>query len=133
MDQFGCPYAKDPNSSRAGTGGPDGGSSFTSCDGRTFTRTHDGGIPDELTAKISNEPGTLSMANTGRPQSGGSQFFLNVAHNAFLDHFDKSTPSAHPVFGKICENYELVAQISKVPTRNDNPITPIQMISVRVP
>ena len=43
--------------------------------------------------------GTLSMANTGQPNSGGSQFFINVVHNSFLDFFDKSTPSQHPVFG----------------------------------
>lgn len=48
------------------------------------------------------------MANTGQPESGGSQFFINVANNTFLDWFDKSTESAHPVFGKICENMELV-------------------------
>ena len=39
------------------------------------------------------------MANTGAPNSGGSQFFLNTKHNAFLDYFDNSTPSKHPVFG----------------------------------
>ena len=36
-----------------------------------------GAIPDEHTAELSNEPGTLSMANSG-PESGGSQFFINV-------------------------------------------------------
>jgi len=135
MNQFGCPNAKDPNSRRAGTGGPDPNTSFQSCDGKTITRTHDGGIPDEVGQahqKISNDVGTLSMANTGQPQSGGSQFFLNVAHNSFLDWFDRSTPSAHPVFGKVTENMDLVVQISKVPTRSDNPVTPIKMISVRV-
>mmetsp|Transcript_18159 Transcript_18159/g.37438 ORF Transcript_18159/g.37438 Transcript_18159/m.37438 type:complete len:188 (+) Transcript_18159:73-636(+) len=135
MNQFGCPHSKDPNSPRAGTGGPDGGSSFTSCTGEMIQRTRDGGIPDEVGAahqKITNAVGTLSMANTGRPKSGGSQFFLNVNHNSFLDWFDRQTPSAHPVFGKISENMELVNQISKVPTRNDNPVTPIKMISVRV-
>jgi cyclophilin family peptidyl-prolyl cis-trans isomerase len=49
-----------------------------------------------------------------------------------LDWFNKNTDSAHPVFGKIIENYALVQQISKAPSRNDNPITPIKMISVRV-
>jgi len=135
MDQFGCPYAKDPNASNAGTGGPDPGSSFQGLDGNMYTRTPGGGIPDEVGQphqKISNTKGSLSMANTGRPQSGGSQFFLNVSDNTFLDWFDKSTPSAHPVFGKVIENYELAVKISKVPTRNDNPVTPIKMISVRV-
>jgi len=72
------------------------------------------------------------MANTGQPESGGSQFFINVAHNSFLDYFDNSTPSAHPVFGKVVENYELVQKISNVPTNADNPKTPIKMISLRV-
>ena len=40
------------------------------------------------------------MANTGAPNSGGSQFFLNVAHNDFLDFFSGGA-SKHPVFGKV--------------------------------
>src|SRR5690349_22608334 len=59
MIQFGCPHSRDANSPRAGTGnGPDG------C------------IKDEhpADAKLSNEPGTLSMANTGQPNSGSCQF-----------------------------------------------------------
>ena len=103
--QFGCPYAKDPNSPRAGTGGPDAGGSFEGSDGKIYKRNADGCIPDEIGKdhqRITNAPGTLSMANTGRPQSGGSQFFINVNHNSFLDWFDKSTESAHPVFGKVC-------------------------------
>src|SRR5215472_16996999 len=55
MVQFGCPHSRDPQSPRAGTGnGPDG----------TIKDEH----PES--AKISNEPGTLSMANTGQPNSG---------------------------------------------------------------
>jgi len=81
MNQFGCPYAKDPMSPRCGTGGPPPDSTFEGCDGNTYTRNADGGIPDELGQdhqKISNTAGTLSMANTGQPESGGSQFFINV-------------------------------------------------------
>eukprot|EP00545_Synedropsis_sp_CCMP1620_P010180 CAMPEP_0119004518 /NCGR_PEP_ID=MMETSP1176-20130426/1187_1 /TAXON_ID=265551 /ORGANISM="Synedropsis recta cf, Strain CCMP1620" /LENGTH=185 /DNA_ID=CAMNT_0006956231 /DNA_START=75 /DNA_END=632 /DNA_ORIENTATION=- len=133
MNQFGCPYAKDSNSTRAGTGGPTPSSTFLGCDGTSHTRTaKDGGIPDECTAKITNDVGTLSMANTGQPQSGGSQFFINVAHNSFLDWFDRSSPSAHPVFGKVTENLSLVKEISNVRTNNDNPLKPIQMITVTI-
>lgn len=74
----------------------------------------------------------INMEIAGQPESGGSQFFINVANNAFLDWFDKSTESAHPVFGKITEGMDLVKQISEVPTRNDNPTTPVKMLSVRV-
>merc|ERR550514_2267208 len=88
-----------------------------------------GTIQDEHTAKISNEPGTLSMANAG-PNTGGSQFFMNTVHNKFLDWFDRSTESQHPVFGKIDKNFDLVVKITKVPTNDDNPNTPIKMNSV---
>lgn len=90
MNQFGCPYSKDPNSRRSGTGGPDPNTSFQGCDGKMHTRNEDGGIPDENIARISNGPGTLSMANTGSPESGGSQFFINVASKFFyILLFDK--------------------------------------------
>jgi len=46
------------------------------------TRSGGGNIPDELLAEISNEPGTLSMANTGAPNSGGSQIFINTVSDA---------------------------------------------------
>jgi cyclophilin family peptidyl-prolyl cis-trans isomerase len=81
MNQFGCPHARDPGSPEAGTGGPPGGSTFASCDGKMYTRNQDGGIPDEVgqpDMAITNAAGTLSMANTGTPESGGSQFFINV-------------------------------------------------------
>ena len=115
MLQFGCPYSKDPKSPRAGTGnGPDG------C------------IQDEHKAKLSNLPGTLSMANTGQPNSGSSQFFINTVHNAFLDYF---TPGAsrHPVFGKVTSGMEVVTKIEKTRTdANDRPVTPVKMIKVTV-
>jgi len=134
MNQFGCPYAKDANSPRAGTGGPEDGTNFEVLDGSgaTIMRKGGGNIPDELTAKLSNVPGTLSMANTGQPNSGGSQFFINVNANTFLDWFDNSSPSKHPVFGKVTDGYDLLVKISQVPTRQDNPIKPIKMESIEI-
>ena len=133
MNQFGCPLSKDPTSPRAGTGGPEGGTSFTTSDGTTITRNGGGNIPDELTAKISNEIGTLSMANTGAPDSGGSQFFINTKHNAFLDWFDTSTPSKHPVFGKITEGMDVINAINTVPTGpGDKPKTPVVMEKIEI-
>ena len=58
--------------------------------------------------------------------------FFNVADNANLNWFDASTPSKHPVFAKVTENYELLVQISTVPTNNDNPITPIKMEKIEI-
>ena len=95
MCQFGCPHSRDPKSPRAGTGGPPHGT-----------------IEDEhpADAKISNEPGTLAMANTGRPNSGGSQFFINTVHNAYLDWFTPG-PSKHPVFAmeSVPGSFEILA------------------------
>lgn len=115
MAQFGCPNSKDPNSPRAGTGkGPDGN------------------IQDEHTAKYSNEPGTLSMANTGAPNSGSCQFFMNTKHNEFLDWFSPGQ-SKHPVFGKVIEGMDVLGAIEAAPTDSrDRPVEPIQMVKVTI-
>jgi len=133
MLQFGCPLSKDPKSKRAGTGGPIPKSTFVVA-GKTYTRDgHDGCIPDEFTQKISNEPGTLSMANTGQPNSGGSQFFINTVHNNFLDWWrDDLSESQHPVFGKIVEGMDVINKIGKVKTKDDNPIVPVKVNSATV-
>jgi len=131
MNQFGCPHSKDPKSPRAGTGGPADGSFKNLATGETETRSNGGNIQDENISKDSNKPGTLSMANTGRPNSGGSQFFINVADNAFLDWFSGGQ-SKHPVFGKIIQGMDVVTAISQVKTVRDNPVEPIKMLSITV-
>jgi len=117
MIQFGCPHSRDPESARAGTGNsPDG----------TIQDEHP---PD---AKLSNEPGTLSMANTGRPNSGSCQFFINTVHNTYLDWFTPG-PSKHPVFGKTTTGLDIVKKVEKTPTDGrDRPTTPIQVIKVTI-
>jgi len=117
MIQFGCPHSRDPNSPRAGTGD-----------------SPKGCIQDEhpANAKLSNEPGTLAMANTGRPNSGGCQFFINTVHNQYLDWF---TPGAskHPVFGKVVSGMDVIQKIEKTRTgAGDRPVTPVQMIKITV-
>merc|ERR1712066_807670 len=131
MDQFGCPHAKDPKSRRAGTGGPPDGTFTNLKTGGTERRSNGGNIKDENISKDSNVPGTLSMANTGSPNSGGSQLFLNVADNRNLDWFSPGA-SKHPVFGKITSGMDVVTKISKVRTRDDNPVEPIRMNSITI-
>ena len=82
---------------------------------------------NEHRSKDPNHPGTLSMANTGKPSTGGSQFFVNLAHNSYFDWFSK-----HVVFGKVIVGVEVAEAISKVPTQDDNPITPIMMNSITI-
>merc|ERR1711976_929367 len=99
--------------------------------GNMERRFNGGNIEDENISKDTNAPGTLSMANCGQPNTGGSQFFINVAHNDFLDWFSPGD-AKHPVFGKIIEGMDICAAISKVPTRDDTPNTPIMMKSITI-
>lgn len=114
MIQFGCPHSRDPNSPRAGTG-----------------NSPHGNIQDEHTARHSNKPGTLSMANTGRPNSGGCQFFINVNDNSYLDWFSPG-PSKHPVFGQVTDGMDVVSGISTTATRSDRPNQPIRVNTIRI-
>lgn len=117
MIQFGCPHSRDPNSRRAGTGGPPHGN---------IQDEH----PDHF--RQSNEPGTLSMANTGAPNSGGSQFFINTVHNPYLDWFSPGR-SRHPVFGKVIEGMDVVQAIEKTRTgAGDRPVEPQRVNSVTI-
>merc|ERR1712139_45093 len=131
MNQFGCPNAKDPKSSRSGTGGPKDGTFKNLKTGGTERRSNGGNIKDENISRDTNAPGTLSMANTGRPNSGGSQFFMNVNDNSNLDWFSGGS-SKHPVFGKVIDGYDVAVNISKVRTTDDRPREPIVMRSVTI-
>ena len=74
-------------------------------------------IKDEFTHSGGNrnKRGTISMANAG-PNTGGSQFFINLQDNNFLD-------SKHPVFGEVVEGMDVVDAIAKVQTdSNDKPL-----------
>ncbi len=77
-------------------------------------------IKDEFAPENRNARGTISMANAG-PNTGGSQFFINVVDNNGLDR-------KHPVFGKVVGGMEVVDAISKTPTdANDRPRTPVKI------
>ena len=68
-----------------------------------------------------NNRGTISMANA-RPNTGGSQFFINLVDNNFLD-------SKHPVFGRVIEGMAIVDKIGKIKTlRGDRPAKDVTII-----
>ena len=82
-------------------------------------------IKDEFTRKNRNDRGTISMANAG-PNTGGSQFFINLVNNNFLD-------SKHPVFGKVVEGMDVVDAMGKVKTgANDKPVKEVKIESAKV-
>lgn len=104
MIQGGDPLSKDDSlKSRWGTGGP----------GYK--------IKDEFAKGLSNTRGTIAMANAG-PNTGGSQFFVNVVDNTFLD-------GKHPVFGKVIEGMKVVDEIVAVET--DGQDRPVQDVVVK--
>ncbi len=130
--QFGCPYSQDPKSQKCGTGAPDPYSSFVvrggTRKGDTVARDSAGMIQDEHVWQKRNSVGTLSMANTGQPHSGGSQFFVNLASNSFLDWFNAETAASHIVFGRVLLGMEIVQKIARAETdEDDRPVRPIQV------
>lgn len=117
--QGGDPNTKQPetSSNRYGTGGP----GYTIID--EFP-CKDGNISHEHTGqRSSREPcddhgglvvshdsaGMVSMANTGEPKTGGSQFFITLAATSNLD-------GTHAVFGQVVHGMGVVEEIGKVPT-----------------
>ncbi len=82
-------------------------------------------IKDEFTDHNRNDRGTIAMANSG-PNTGGSQFFINLVDNNFLD-------SKHPAFGKVIEGMDVVDAIGKVKTdSSDRPLTEVKIIRASV-
>ena len=82
-------------------------------------------IPDEFTPTNRNVRGTIAMANAG-PNTGGSQFFINLVNNEFLN-------SKHPVFGSVVQGMDVVDRIAKVKTdSNDKPVTPVKITKATV-
>lgn len=107
MIQGGDPLTKDDSQEfRWGTGGP----------GYT--------IKDEF-GEVRNVRGTLSMANAG-PNTGGSQFFINLVDNNYLD-------AKHPVFGKVIEGMDIVDKIGAVATNEmDQPLKEVVIEKIKV-
>jgi len=82
-------------------------------------------IPDEFTDHNRNNRGTIAMANAG-PNTGSSQFFINLVDNNYLD-------SQHPVFGEVVEGMDVVDNIGKVATdENDRPLQDVTIIKTEL-
>lgn len=77
-------------------------------------------IADEFT-DLHHDVGVISMANTGRANSGGSQFFITTVATPWLDPLNPDgTPKAcgtagvscHVVFGKVISGMEVVKSLT---------------------
>lgn len=108
MIQGGDPLTKDETQKAYwGTGGP----------GYKFA--------DEIRANNKNDAGTISMANAG-PNTNGSQFFINVKDNNFLD-------PKHTTFGRVTAGMDVVTAIENVSTDGrDCPLEAVVINSIDV-
>lgn len=90
-------------------------------------------IDDEFVAGHSNVRGTLSMANSG-PNTGGSQFFINLVDtNTFLDYDKEPLSSKHPVFGEVVEGMDFVDKIARVTTGvGDKPVEDVVIVKASI-
>ena len=92
-------------------------------------------IKNEAGNGLENLRGTLAMARTNDPDSARSQFFINVADNAFLNR--SANNAGYAVFGRVTKGMEVVDQMLEVPTKRsgmhqDVPETAIVIESVNV-
>ena len=92
-------------------------------------------IKNEADNGLRNTRGTISMARTADKDSATSQFFLNVADNAFLDHGQRDF--GYAVFGKVVKGMEVADKISQVQTHDvgpyqNVPTKPVVILSAKV-
>jgi peptidyl-prolyl cis-trans isomerase A (cyclophilin A) len=91
-------------------------------------------IKNEAKNGLRNERGTLSMARTNDPDSGTSQFFINVKDNPALDFGVRG--AGYAVFGRVVEGMDVVDKIVAVPTttrgnHQNVPVTPVVITRAR--
>ncbi|KTD13031.1 peptidylprolyl isomerase [Legionella jamestowniensis] len=74
-------------------------------------------IKNEAKSAKPNKRGTIAMARTMDPHSATSQFFINVADNAFLNFTGEHAQGyGYCVFGEVVEGMDVVDAIVKVKT-----------------
>jgi len=103
------------------------GGGFTA-DG-TQKPTHDP-IKLESNNGLKNDIGNVAMARTNIPDSATSQFFINVANNAFLNYVPGN--DGYAVFGTVTAGIDVVNAIEQVrtATRGSNADWPVQDITI---
>ena len=83
---------------------------------------------------LKNTRGTVAMARTSDPDSATSQFFINMADNAFLDHKSPTQQGwGYAVFGRVTDGMDVVDSIEKVKTGNNHghQDVPLEEVTIR--
>jgi len=85
-------------------------------------------IQDEFTSTNKNSRGAVAMANTGYPNSGSSQFFINLVDNSA--QLNNKFNTMYPVFGNVVEGMDVVDAIGNVETSGYPSDRPLQNITI---
>lgn len=94
------------------------GGDFTNGDGTGGASIYGEKFEDENFELEHNQPGLLSMANSG-PDTNGSQFFITLNKTPWLD-------KKHVVFGIITSGFDVIKQVENVKVgENDKPLSNI--------
>jgi cyclophilin family peptidyl-prolyl cis-trans isomerase len=82
-------------------------------------------IPDEFNNNLKHsKKGMVAMANSGRPNSQDSQFYITLAPLEFLD-------GKYTVFGEVIDGLEVITKMGEVATGpNDKPVNEVKMVKV---
>lgn len=107
MVQTGDPLSRDTDPRNDGTGGPGYA------------------IPDEISRRIHDQLGVLSMANSG-PDTNGSQFFVTLGPAPHLN-------GRHTVFGILTRGFDVLREIGRQETdERDRPLEVIRIETAEV-
>jgi cyclophilin family peptidyl-prolyl cis-trans isomerase len=81
-------------------------------------RTHPP-VPSEADNGLSNLRGTVAVARGADPNSGTSQFFINLVDNRRLDYAGNQSGLTwgYTVFGKVIKGMDVADKIAALPTR----------------
>jgi cyclophilin family peptidyl-prolyl cis-trans isomerase len=84
-------------------------------------------VPNEADNGLKNVRGAVALARTSDPNSGGTQFFINLVDNPRLDFRAKTVEGwGYAVFGRVTQGMDVVDSIGAVRTRPDDvPVQPV--------
>lgn len=78
-----------------------------------------------LANDLEHKEGSIAMARSLSYDSAGSQFFINVKNNSFLNN-------EYAVFGQVISGYDIAVEISKVNTVSDKPVDEVKIKTITV-
>lgn len=85
---------------------------------------------DPVPVDMKYAKGTVAMANSGAPNSGGSQFFVMLG--------DVPLPTTYSIFGRVVSGMEVLDRIAATPVGDNGmgevsrPLTPLEITGVTV-